>query len=119
MSYILLEIPIKTGIELTVPEYYRIYTGQDLLVERTIHWDSKSYYVNEKLVIKTSPVILLRIESTSKNINLNAVSNQDVPKIIDIPYIKLNENLIYPKILREIVNKSKIFSLVNILYITV
>lgn len=119
MSLIQLEIPIKNGIEFTVPESYRIYIGQDLLVERTTHWDTNFYYVNERIVIKKVPVILIRIENTAKNIDLNTIDKQSIPKILDLPYISMDGKVIYPRIIREITAKTKLFSLVNILYIVV
>lgn len=118
MDFVHIELPIHTAADLKEPEIYRIYAGSDLLVERSTHWDYNNYFVNEQIVVKKVPTILIRIESTCKNYEL-ALVDTPIPRIIDIPYVKLNQNTIYPKIIRSTMGRNKFFSLVNIIYLTV
>lgn len=118
MDFVHIELPIYTAADLKEPETYRIYAGADLLVERSTHWDYNHYFVNEQIVVKKIPTILIQIESTCKNYEIALLDTQ-IPSVINIPYLKLNQNTIYPKIIRSIKGRNKLFSLVNIIYLTV
>lgn len=118
MDFVHIELPIHTAADLKEPETYRIYAGSDLLVERSTHWDYNHYFVNEQIVVKKVPTILIQIESTCNNYELALLDTQ-IPSVINIPYLKLNQNTIYPKIIRSIKGRNKLFSLVNIIYLTV
>lgn len=115
MEFVRIDVPICTNIKLDLAESYRIYANNNLLVERTMYWDTTSSYLNEILVVKKMPLITLRIENTLDNF----ANKNSFPNILTFPYIKLNQEPISTIPLRTKINKEKRFLFDNVIFIIV
>lgn len=76
MNIIKLQIPIETNVKTN--GMYRIYANKELLVERSIYWNSLKEYVQELIVLNNVANLDIEIHNTNDFlIKLNKVKIND------------------------------------------
>lgn len=121
MDFVSIELPIITNYKLEIPESYRIYANNDLLVERSTHWDTEYYYVNEKIAIAKVDNLELNIVHTlyNKLKTATAVTFTDKQLLFNFKWIKINDEVLTPEVITAYINPLIDFSFSNKIKITV
>jgi hypothetical protein len=121
MDFVSIELTIINNYKLEIPESYRIYANNDLLVERTTHWDTEYYIVNEKIAVAKVDNLELNIVHTlfnklkkSREVNFN-----DIELPFNFQWIKINDVIVTPEVISAYVNPMLDFGFSNKIKITV